>query len=152
EVVLVAILRDRDPVNEIHDEVGPSGARRTGIEYAGDVFVVHESQRLALSLETRGDLPGVHPGLDQLERNNSLDRLLLPRHPDRVHAALADFLQERIGSDDGARGFGRRLAYFGFIVFKRGYAGCGTGLAVGFQQLVYLPAQLVVVAGLIQED
>ena len=61
---------------------------------------------LALLLEARQDLPGVHALLDDLDRHAPLDRLGLLGHPDRPHAAFADLLQQLVGTDDGARAFG----------------------------------------------
>jgi hypothetical protein len=77
-------------LEEAHDEVRPAPGGGAGVEHAGDVGVVHQGQRLPLYLEAGNDLPGVHPGLDDLERHQAFDRLGLPGHPHRAHAALAD--------------------------------------------------------------
>ena len=69
EVVLVAVPGDRHALDEVHDEVRPAGVGRAGVEHAGDVRVVHQGQGLALGLEAGDDLPGVHPGLDELHRD-----------------------------------------------------------------------------------
>ena len=81
--------------------------------------MVHQGQRLPLGLEASDDLPGVHTGLDQLDRYQAFDRLELLCHPDTAHAALADRLNELIRADhraralcgrqvEGRRGGGRR--------------------------------------------
>ena len=67
----------------------------------------HEGQGLALGLEPADDLLGVHAGLDELQRNHSLDGLGLLSHPDRAHAAFADLLQKLVRTDDGAGDLGR---------------------------------------------
>jgi hypothetical protein len=66
-----------------------------------DVGVVHHRQGLALLLEARDDLLGVHAELDDLERDLALDRLLLLRHEDRTEAAFAD----QLIADPRARAF-----------------------------------------------
>ena len=77
-----------------------------GLQHAGDVGVVHQGQGLPLGLEPGDDLPGVHPGLDELDGHQPLDRLGLLGHPDRAHAAFADLLNQLVGADDRAGGFG----------------------------------------------
>ena len=73
------------------------------VEHLGDVGVVHQGQRLPLGLEPGQHLLGVHAGLDQLDRDEPLDRLGLLGPPDGPHAALADGLDQRVlAGDDGA--------------------------------------------------
>ena len=52
--------------------------------------VVHQGQGLALGLEAGDHLAGIHPGLDDLERDPAPDRLLLLGHVDGAHAPFAD--------------------------------------------------------------
>ena len=47
-------------------------------------------------------LARVHAGLDQLDGDAASHRLLLLGQPDFAHAALADQLQQMIGTDDCA--------------------------------------------------
>ncbi len=61
---------------------------------------------LALGLEAGEDLPGVHPGLDDLEGDHARDGLALLGHPDAAEAALADLLAQRVGADHVALGLG----------------------------------------------
>ena len=44
-MVLVAVFRDRYPLDQFHHEVGMAGIGGAGIEYAGDVGVIHQGQR-----------------------------------------------------------------------------------------------------------
>ena len=60
EPVLVAVLGDRDALDQLHDEVRPAGVGRAGVEDLGDVGVVHQRQGLPLGLEP-GDAPGACP-------------------------------------------------------------------------------------------
>jgi hypothetical protein len=70
--------------------------------------VVHECQCLALGLEAGDDLFGVHPSLNELQRDHAFDRLGLLGHPHRAHAAFADLLQQLVGADYNARVLGSR--------------------------------------------
>ena len=105
ELVAVAILGDRDALDQLHDEVGPAGVGGAGVEDLGDVGVVHQRQRLPLGLEAGDDLAGVHARLDDLERDLAADGLLLLGHVDDAHAAFADLLEQLVGADTGARPF-----------------------------------------------
>jgi hypothetical protein len=53
-------------------------------------------------------LPAVHARLDQLYRDEALDRLGLLGHPDGAHAALADLLDQLVRPDDRAGALGDR--------------------------------------------
>ncbi|MFO0953209.1 MAG: hypothetical protein U0835_19050 [Isosphaeraceae bacterium] len=57
-----------------------------------------------LGLEPRQHLLRVHAGLDELHRDEPLDRLGLLRPPHGAHAALADDLDERIPPGDHRAG------------------------------------------------
>ena len=71
--------------------------------------MVHQGQRLPLGLEAGDDLPGVHARLDDLEGHLAADRLLLLGHEHQPEAALADLLQQLVGTDDRAGAFGEWL-------------------------------------------
>ncbi len=109
ELIGVAVLRDGDAVDELHHEVGPAGFGRPGVEDPGDVRVVHHGEGLALGLEPGDDLIAVHAGLDDLERDLATDGLLLLGHVDDAHAALADLLEQLVGTDPRARPFGQAV-------------------------------------------
>ena len=53
ELLLVAVVDDRNPLDQLHHEARPAGFCRAGVEYADDVGVVHQGQRLPLRLEPR---------------------------------------------------------------------------------------------------
>ena len=106
EFLLAAEVGDRDTLDQFHDEVGPTGGGGPGVEDPGDVGVVHHGERLALGLEAREHLAGVHAGLDHLEGDHAGDGAALLGHPDRAEAALADLLAQGVGADLVALGLG----------------------------------------------
>ena len=108
KLVLVAVLRDRHAVHQLHHEVRPARFRRAGVQHLGDVRMVHQRQRLPLGLETGDDLPRVHARLDHLQRDLAADRVLLLGHVDDAEAALADPLQQLVPADDRAHALRRR--------------------------------------------
>ncbi len=75
--------------------------------------MIHQGQGLPLGLEAGDDLLGVHAGFDELDGDQSLDRLGLLGHPDRAHAAFADRLDQLVGADDGTGGFATGLVHGG---------------------------------------
>ncbi len=108
KALLVAVVGDRHPAAKLHHEVGLAAGGGAGVEHAGNVGVVHQRQRLAFRFETRDDVPRVHARLDDLERDPSLDRLVLLGEEDDAHAALADRLQQPVRADRRARPFSDR--------------------------------------------
>ncbi len=60
---IVAKLRDRDPLDQFHHKVGPAGLSGTGVEYLGDVGMVHHRQSLPFGFKAGDDLPVSMPGL-----------------------------------------------------------------------------------------
>ena len=104
-----------DAAHQFHDEVGPAGFGRAGVEHLGDVRMVHHGQRLPLGFEAGDDLLGVHAQLDDLERDAAADRFLLLGHVDNPATAFADLLQQLIAADLIADFFFRRKRNcFGF--------------------------------------
>jgi hypothetical protein len=99
ETVLVAVPRDRNALDQLHREVRSALLRRAGVEDVGDIGVIHEGEGLALTLESCDDLPAVHTGLDELERYPAADGFFLERLVDLTHPALAQSLNDPIGSD-----------------------------------------------------
>ena len=104
EPLAVAVLEQGHAGDQLHDEVGPALVRRAGVEHARDVRVVHHRQRLPLRFEARDDLARVHAELDDLQRHAPRHRLHLLRHPHRAEAALADLLEELVGTNAKACG------------------------------------------------
>src|SRR5262249_59248 len=97
---LIAKPRQRQAVNQVHNEERLPRRRQTAVEHMGDVRVIHQSQRLPLLLETKQNRLAVHPSLDQLERDLTLDRLHLLYDPDFTHAALANLLDQAVSAGD----------------------------------------------------
>src|ERR1039458_5704731 len=104
QLVLVAIIRDGHAGDILHHEVGPALRRGAGVEDFGDGRVVHERQRLPLGFEARHHFARIHARLDQLDSDAPANRLLLLGQPHLTHAALADQLEQTIGTDYRAGG------------------------------------------------
>jgi hypothetical protein len=109
ELALVAELGEGHTFDQFHDEERPAALGGAGVEHAGDVGVVHQGQRLTLRLEARQDGFGVHPRLDDLDRDGALDRLGLLGHPDGAHAAGADLLDQLVLAREHRAGAGGRV-------------------------------------------
>ena len=69
EPVPVAVRGERFSSDQLHHEIRPSQVRRAGIEDLRNRGMIHECERLALSLEPRHYLRGVHPRFDHLQRD-----------------------------------------------------------------------------------
>ena len=69
QMLLVAVLRDRQPFDQFHHEIRSAGVGRAGIEHFGNVRMIHHRQRLPLGFETGDHLPRVHSRLDDLQRH-----------------------------------------------------------------------------------
>ena len=69
ELVLVAVLRDADAPHQFHHEIWPAQIGGARIQHLGDVRMIHHRQRLPLRLEPRDHRLGVHPQLDDLQRD-----------------------------------------------------------------------------------
>ena len=175
EAVGVAILGDRYPFHQFHDEERPAAGRGPGVQHASDVGVVHQRQGLTFRLEAGQDVACVHPALDQLQRHLAADRPDLLGEIDRPHPPLADLLADlvTIGDDriddagavvfrlvdSGAvvRGGARRRrgvgpgcveSSGGLWIGREGPVQCGGRLVIGGEQGVEPAAQLGGVAGL----
>ena len=94
ELLLIAILRNRQPGHVLHHEVRLALRRRPGVEYLGDGGMIHDRQRLPLGLEALHQRLVVHPGLDQLQRDLPPHRRSLFRQPDLPHAAFTKLADE----------------------------------------------------------
>ena len=69
--------------------------------------MLHERERLALGLEARDEVTGVHAHLDQLDGDAAAHRLALLGFPHLAHAALADAADEVVGADARRRVVGK---------------------------------------------
>ncbi len=108
EAVLVAVVGQGDPPDQLHDEERVPRVGRAGVEDPGDVGVVHDRQRLPLGVEPRQHGPRVHPRPDQLEGHLPPDRPDLLGEVDGAHAPLAELLAELVPVGDRASRAARR--------------------------------------------
>src|SRR5262245_16387892 len=101
--------------------------------------MIHQRQRLALGFEARDNLPGVHPELDDLQRDSAPDRLLLLGEINSAKASFTDDLKQFVWADQALRG------ETGFIVgrwVERWSAKESAGAILRAKQLVDSAAQL----------
>ena len=129
----VTELGDGNAAHPFHHEVRPAGLRRTGIEHAGDIRVIHHGQGLALGLEAGDDGLCIHAQLDDLERDLALDRRRLLGQIHRSESAFADHLQQPIRADLAAGAFGGRRDEGVDAGGRRRTA--GTGVCGGFHRM-----------------
>ena len=66
ELVLGAVVGDFLAVDEFHREIRAAAVGRSGVEDFGDIWMVHERERLAFGSETRDYLRGVHARFNDL--------------------------------------------------------------------------------------
>jgi hypothetical protein len=104
----IAVLVNRRPVDQFHHEIGVPGFRAPAVQHVGDTGMIHQCQSLPLSFETSDNLPCVHTGLDNLQRDFAFDGLLLDRHVDYAHATFADLMDELVAPNLSTRALGNR--------------------------------------------
>jgi hypothetical protein len=145
KMALVAVLRDRDTLDQLHHEVGPSAVGRTCIVDLGDVRMVHQGQGLPFHLEPGDHLAGIHPRLDDLESHSAADGPILRGQEHRAEAPLADLLEQPVGTDPGTRPFGSGIGFARGIV--PGAAQKPACPAVGAEQVLQLRTQRRIAGG-----
>src|SRR5262249_6312473 len=99
KLLIVAELSDRNSLHQLHCEIGAATFSATGVQHAGYVGMIHQSQCLPFGLEPGNDLPAIHARLDDLQRNAATDGLLLLGHVDHAHAPFADALKKLVRAD-----------------------------------------------------
>jgi hypothetical protein len=75
-----------------------TAGRQAAVEHPGDVGMVHHRQCLPFLLEPRQHRPGIHNGLDQLQRDFAFDRFGLLGDPDLAQSSFADLLLQHVAS------------------------------------------------------
>src|SRR4029079_19697230 len=96
EVVLIAVVGDRNTLDQFHHKIGTAARRCAGIEHFGDVCMIHDRQRLTILLETCDDTSRVQSQLDYFEANAARDGLLLFGQPNGAESAFAKALEQAI--------------------------------------------------------
>jgi hypothetical protein len=109
ELVLVAEINNGDAADKLHDKVGPARRGLASVQDMGDVGMLHDRQRLPLSLESRDHLPRVHARLEDFQRHLASNRLRLLGHEHHAEAPLADLLEQLVRADDRAGTLGHWL-------------------------------------------
>ena len=105
--MLVAIVGERNALDQFHDEEGSAGLGRPGVEDLGDVGVVHQGQGLPLGLEPGQDGLRIHPGLISLRATRRFTGCNLLGEIDASHAPFANLFAELVPAADHAAEGGR---------------------------------------------
>ena len=105
ERVPIAELRDRQATDELHHEVGAAAVSDAAIDRTRDARMVDQRHSPSLMVEARKHRLGVHPQLDQLDRDLLLEGPLAHRAPHRAEPAVADLIDEAVGADLRAGSF-----------------------------------------------
>jgi len=100
ELLLLTPARERlRALHELHDDVGMRVGGASGIEHARDVRMIHARERFQLLLKAAEHVRAVHAGLQQLQRDLTRQRLVLPRMPDTCEAAFTEKAEQLVGTD-----------------------------------------------------
>src|ERR1051326_2028505 len=94
EIVLLAIIRDLDPPDQLHHEVGSARGCGPSIDNPGNVRMIHPRYGLAFGFEASDHLFGIHPEFDDLERHTPFDRRLLLCQVNHAKTTVTDFFQQ----------------------------------------------------------
>ncbi len=112
----IAVGDERFARHMLHDEVGPARGGGAGVVNAGDVWMVHQRQRLTFEREARHHLLGVHTEADDLECDLATNRLVLLGEVNDAAGTLADASHQpvaihhgRMVGQAGQSGEGRRV-------------------------------------------
>ena len=102
EMVRAAVLRDRQPLDVLHDEVRHA-VLGAAVEKSRDVRVLELGENLALEAEPLGHGGPVAPERRDLERHRLPVLVIVPhRLEDEAHAATSDLPDDAIGAEPAA--------------------------------------------------
>ena len=144
ELVLIAIVRDRQAIDIFHGKKRRALFRQSAIQQPCDIGVLQSGQNLAFALKAPDDFVGIHAALDQLERDLLLEIAFgALGEKDRAHAADADLLHQFVGTD-------LRAGFVGIFEHIDGLHGAAieqtVAFAVGIQQRLHFLQQAGIIA------
>src|SRR5579859_2777688 len=90
-MVFLAISGDGHSANQLHHEKRTSTLSRPGIEYLGNIGMVHHRKCLPLQLESGYHLTRVHAELENFDGDLALDRTQLLGKINRAETAFTNF-------------------------------------------------------------
>ena len=100
EPMLVAVGDERPAGDVLHHQVRPPVFAHPSIVEPRDSRVLQRGEDLPLDPEAVQHLVGVHPALDQLDRDPLLEDLVRPLgQVDRSHSAAADFFDDPVRAE-----------------------------------------------------
>jgi hypothetical protein len=77
----------------------PASVGGPGVKHLGDVWMIHQCERLPLSLEPGDDLPAIHAEFDDLDGDAPFHWLALVSHPDFAKTTLADLFEPLVAAN-----------------------------------------------------
>ena len=138
--------------DQLHHHIRASRLSLPGIKHPGDVGMIHPRERLPFSLKAGQDFAGVHPGLDHLDGDLTLQRMSLRPPPDHTEASLPDSLDQQVRANvipqllDARKPPIGNMRHHGGSLTEERLRPLGT-----FQQAIDLPEQaLILPAGCLQ--
>ena len=87
EFLPITEFGDRSAFHELHHEIGSPRIGRSGIQHRGDVWVIHQGQRLSFGLKSRDNLLSIHARLDDFQSHHTTHGNLLLGSIDDTHAS-----------------------------------------------------------------
>jgi hypothetical protein len=98
-LVLIAIVGDFDAPHELHHKEWSTSFGGSGIQHLGNVWMIHQRQRLTLGVEAGYDLLGVHAQLDHFQGDFAADGLFLFRHVNHTATTFANLLEQLVSAN-----------------------------------------------------
>src|SRR5580765_3707251 len=92
----VTIIGDFDTIDKFHHKIRPPMLGCAGIEDVSNVRMIHQRERLTLSLEARDHAFRVHSRLNHLEGDTTANRFLLLCYENHTATSFSDLLQQLV--------------------------------------------------------
>src|SRR6266851_7129918 len=94
--MLIAVFRDLDSTDKLHDEIWPTQFGRPCIKHLCDIGVLHQRQCLPLRFKPGDHALRVHSRLDNFQCDPPADRCLLFSHVNHSVSALTYLLEQLV--------------------------------------------------------
>ena len=103
QLVVVAVLSDRNSIDQFHHEIRTTVVCSARIKYACNIGMIHHRESLLLGLEPGDHILRVQFRFNQFQGHPTFYRLVLFGQPDDAHPALAELFNQAKVGEDGRR-------------------------------------------------